>query len=84
MIIIAIGKIKTTLGFIINAAPKRRKYKRKKRLDEIPPVEKMKRRRTEFSKKKISGPPKLRLCLFLIEIIKNIKTKKPIAGTVKA
>lgn len=55
----------------------------KKRFELKPPVEKMKRSRTEFSKKKLAVPPKLNFFLLFMEIRRNMKTKNPIAGTVR-
>ena len=54
----------------------------KKRLEERPPVEKMKRRRTVFSIKKFTGPPRLKFILLRIETKRKIKIKKPIKGIV--
>ena len=75
------GIIKTLLGSMIKEAAKSKKYRRKNKFEVIPPVENIKRRRIIFRIKKLRGPPKLRFCLFLIEINRNMKTKKPINGT---
>ena len=47
-----------------------------------PPVENMKSRRTVFKIKKLIGPPRFKFILFLIEIMRNRKMRKPIKGIV--